>query len=161
MIMIPIPYFKQEKSWSCGAASFRMLLVSLGIPKTEAQAIHLLGTNGRYGTRNKAFPLAAERLGLNYLVQRNARASDLRKAYKEGYGIIVNYYLFEEKTGHYGVIEHISSKHITLLDPWHGKLQYNLSSFLKAWNTIDTKLPDVDKKWFFAVRGKSYKDTKE
>ncbi|MSR86098.1 hypothetical protein EXS74_01740 [Candidatus Woesearchaeota archaeon] len=156
-----IPYFKQEKSWSCGAACFRMILASFGIRKTEKQMIKLLRTNGRYGTRNKAFPLAAETLGFSYRVERNANISELRKAYSDGYALVVNYYLFDEKMGHLGVIDSITSKQVILLDPWHGKKNYSFSSFLKAWYTIDPSLADAEKGWFFGVKNKSYKDKKE
>ena len=146
-----IPYYRQEKDWSCGATCFRMILASFGIRRSENYIIKLLGTNGRYGTRNKAFPLLAEKFHFTYLVRRNSSLHELRLAYRQGYRIIVNYHLRDEDTGHFSVIEKLTAKSISLLDPWEGRRKYSLHSFLKAWNTVDPKLADVEKRWFFGV----------
>ncbi len=147
-----IPYYRQEKDWSCGAACFRMVLASLGIYRSERYIIKLLGTNGRYGTRNKSFPLLAEKYLFDHIVQRNSSLDELRLAYRKGYKIIVNYHLRDEDTGHFSVVDKITAGSISLFDPWDGRRKYSLSLFLKAWNTVDFKLADVEKRWFFGMR---------
>ncbi len=150
--MNKIPYFKQEKIWSCGPACFRMVLATFGIKKSSKQVIKLLDSNPRWGTKNRSFVKVAERLKWSYVVIRNATFSELRRAYREGYVIIVNYYLEKEDTGHYAVVEAINRKSLVLLDPWKGRVRYTFEKFDKYWGTCDLKLSDKDIRWFLAVK---------
>lgn len=147
-----IPFYKQEKNWSCGAAAFRMVLESLGIVKSELKIRKLLGTNAKYGSRRSSFPLIAERYKLDYIVNRNSSFEELKFVYKKDYKIIVSYYLFTEKTGHFGIIEKLTSKYVYLIDPWNGRVRYSHNKFRRAWSTLDPKLTSKYKRWFFGVR---------
>ena len=147
-----IPYYKQKKVWSCGVASMRMVLESIGIKISRTELEKLLKSNETSGTWNKAFPAAAEKFKLNYVVGRNSDIKELKKLLKEKYKIIIGYYLGGKfNRGHYSVVRKIDSKKIHLLDPWFGAgKKFELSYFNKIWKNNPEK--DNEKKWFFAVK---------
>jgi predicted double-glycine peptidase len=145
------PYHKQETIWSCGAASMRMALENNGIKKSEKQLIPLLKTNKIIGTWPREFPKVAEKYGLNYIVKRDAEISDLKKLKKEGYTIIVCYYIPEEKGFHHSIVRNITAKEISFYDPWFGENhKYNLEHFYKNWK-FESK-SDKENRWLFAVK---------
>ena len=145
-----LPYFKQETSYTCGAAALRMVLASIGIKKTEKQVAKILGTNKRNGTLHDDFFKVAEHLKLKYIVERRSSVKDLKKLQEKNYRIIVNYLLPVSKVGHYAVVREVHSKYIRLLDPLIGPDQvYPMSYFIKNWKSGFEK--DYSR-WFFAVK---------
>lgn len=145
-----LPYFKQETSYTCGAAALRMVLASIGINKTEKQVAKILGTNRVKGTLHDDFFKVAEHLKLKYIVERKSSVKDLKKLQDENYRIIVNYLLPVTKVGHYAVVREVGSKYIHLLDPFIGPDQiYPISNFIKNWKSGFEK--DYSR-WFFAIK---------
>jgi|SRR3989344_4164077 len=145
-----LPYFKQETSYTCGAAALRMVLASIGINKTEKQVSKILGTNERKGTLHNDFMKVAEHLKLSYVVGRKSSIKDLKKLQENNYRIIVNYLLPVTKVGHYAVVREVGSKYIHLLDPFIGPNQtYPISHFIKNWKSGFEK--DYSR-WFFAIK---------
>jgi len=144
-------YHKQETKYTCGAASMRMALESIGIKKGEKQLVKLLRTNKIRGTRISSFPQLAEKFKLNYTVKRNATIQDLKRYQKEGYVIIVDYFFPKEKVDHYSILRKIDSNFIYFWDPWFGpEHKYNLSYFKKVWK-CDLRY-DPEKAWFIAIK---------
>ena len=140
-------YFKQSKPWSCGSASMRMVLDSMGIRKSEKSIMRLLGTN-KEGTGYFQLVGLCERLHLSYVVMRNSQIRDLKKCLKNGYCIIVNYYLEYDETGHYAVVRKIDGGNVHLLDPWRGpRKKYSLRHFKRIWFDYEG-----DVGWFLAVK---------
>ena len=151
-----MPFFYQEKKWSCGPAAMRIALVTLGINRTEKQLIKLLKTNSRIGTNNKAFPEVAEKFKLNYIVKRVATTNDLIGAFNREYIIIICYTEEKMKVGHYAVIKEINDKYIILKDPTHGSnLKFSLNRFSKLWKQTF----ENEKRWFIGI--KLNRDAKE
>ena len=148
-----IPLYKQETGWSCGAASMRMVLSALGVKKTEKEIIRLLKTNPIRGTWHKYFSKTAEKFKFNYITgRRTSTLRQLKNLMKQGYIVVVSYYLKDEKTGHYAIVKKIDSKYIRLLDPWYGKnTKYTLLYFKKHWHDLMKKY-DKERRWFFAVK---------
>lgn len=145
-----LPYFKQETSYTCGAAALRMVLASLGINKTEKQVAKILGTNKRSGTLHDDFFKVAEHLKLKYIVERRSSVQDLKKLQEENYRIIINYLLPVSKIGHYAVVREVGNRYIHLLDPLIGPDQiYPLKFFIKNWKSGFEK--DYSR-WFFAIK---------
>lgn len=144
-------FHKQESKYTCGTASMRMALESVGIKKSEKQIKKLLGTNRVGGTWHRDFPRLAENYKLNYIAKRNSSINDLKEYQKKGFTIIVCYFYPEEKSGHYSILKKIDDKNIYLWDPWFGpKHRYSLDYFKKVWK-INLKY-DKEKCWFFAVK---------
>lgn len=145
------PYHKQETKYTCGAAVMRMALEFFGIVKSEKQVVRFLGTNKVRGTWLKDFPVVAERFGLNYFVSRNSSLSDLRKFLKDGFVVIVDFYVPKDKVGHFSVVKKIDSKYIYFWDPWFGpEHKYSLSYFKRIWK-CDPKYEGY-KSWFIALK---------
>lgn len=145
------PFHKQEKKYTCGAASMRMVLEKVGVKKSEKQVEKLLRTNKIRGTWHKNFPRLVERYRLNYTCMRNATINDLKEYYQGGFTIILCYFISSEKVDHYSLLKKIDNKYIYLWDPWFGpEHKYSLSQFKKVWKS-DPKY-DNEKSWFFAIK---------
>ena len=151
--MINIPYHKQKTEWTCGPASMRMVLDSLGIKKSEKELIKLLDTNEIQGTLHKSFPELAEKFNLNYIVGRkNSTLEQLDNLQEQDYRIIVSYFIPEDNFHHYAVLKEVDPKKIHLLDPWFGEnTEYSIDNFNRNWHDLLEKY-DKDKKWFFGIK---------
>jgi len=149
--MSKFPYHKQETQYTCGAAATRMALEACGIKKTERQVAKLLYTNKIRGTWVKNFSPVAEQFMLNYIVKRNATINELRKAFAEGYTIVLAYLYPPEKVDHYSVVKKIDSGHIYFWDPWFGpEHKYTIKHFKKIWSS-DPRF-DNQKRWFMGMK---------
>ena len=143
-----IPFYRQQTDWTCGAACVRMVLASVGIKKSEQVLAKLLKTKeNKTGTLHREIARFFEGLKLNYVVQRNASTSDLKRLQKQNYRIIVGYFLTEHNCGHYAVVKKIDNK-IHLLDPWYGpKHYYSVKEFSKIWYD-----GEGEKCWFVGIK---------
>lgn len=144
-----IPYFKQETIWTCGPAVIRSALAYVGIKKSEKQLIKELNTNKKIGTRNRAIASLMEKYKLNYLVERNNfNPSKIKRLHKEGHVIILDYHYVQDNTGHFAIVEKITSKTITLMDPWKGPGQvHDLKKFKTIWYD-----DEGNKFWYLAIK---------
>src|SRR3989344_750537 len=143
-------YYEQEREYTCGPASGRMILASFGVHRREHHVARVLGTR-RAGTNDDAFIRLAKKYQLSYLFMKNADLKKLRNLQKNGYKIIVSYWYSPDKTGHYAVLRKVGSKYIHLLDPWAGpNHKYSKSYFQKLWDWSICEEPDTNRRWFFA-----------
>ena len=147
--MQKIQYFKQEKPWTCGPACMRMVLGFFGIKKSEAVLAKLLARVGEPGTPNRALVELAEKLKLDYVVQRNASLIDLKRVIADGFVVVVGYFDQIEHVGHFAVVKSLSKKKIVLLDPWYGaKCAFSNGDFVRTWRSGF----DNDVRWFIGIR---------
>lgn len=145
-------YFEQERAYTCGPASARMVLASFGVQRKEYHVARVLGTK-KLGTSDDDFIKLAKKYKLQYLYKNTSTLRHLKQLQKDGYKIIVSYWYSPEKIGHYAVLKKIGSKYVHLLDPWVGpKHKYRHSYFQKIWNWSLCAEPDSNRCWFFAVR---------
>ena len=146
-----IPFYKQEYTYTCGAAAMRMVLERSGVKKSEKRIVRILKTNKVRGTWHKDFPRVAEKYKLNYIVKRNSSIEDLKKYKKQGYNIVICYYYPPEKVDHYSVLKKIDKENIYFYDPYFGEdHKYSLNYFLKIWKSNPRY--DGEKRWFFGVK---------
>lgn len=146
-----IPYFRQERIWTCGAAAFRMVLAYFEIKRSESQLVKMLKTGKKMGVKNKRFSEIAERFKLSYIVRRNSSLRDLRRYLKRKFAIIIHYYVPKLKEDHYAVIKRISKERIFLLDPWFGdNHSIDIDKFLKIWK--ENPKYGKEKKWFIGIK---------
>ena len=146
-----IKYFKQETKYTCGAASMRIVLASLGFIKTEKQVSKLLKTNTVRGTWHESFSNLAEKLRLNYVVGRGSTIIELKKTINNKYIIIICYFIPKENVDHYAVIKKINNNYIVLADPFYGdNHKLPLKKFVKNWKS-DSKW-DNEKRWFIGIK---------
>jgi len=144
-----IPFFKQETDYSCGLASMRMVLSSLGIDKTEKELqVPMNYYSEGKAVWHKAFPNFAEQLKLTYVTIRNASLKDIENLIDQNFRIIVSYFIPKEKVDHYSVVRGMDSSYIYLLDSWFGpKHKYTRRYFIKNWFDLEN-----EKCWLFGVK---------
>lgn len=148
-----IPFYKQEKDWSCGAAVARMALAALGIHRAESTLRRQLGTKkGKepkgYGTPNKNFKRLLSHYPIEIFTKKNATLNDLRKKLFQEYIIIIEYINLEEQEGHYAILKKINSR-IHFIDPLAGPHHsYSLATFLPLWHGE----VDPTRYWFAAIK---------
>ncbi|MFH1662289.1 MAG: peptidase C39 family protein [Candidatus Falkowbacteria bacterium] len=147
---LKIPFYYQEKSWTCGAASLRMALESLDIKKSENQVVNLLRTNKIRGSYHKNFPLVAEKFKLSYIVERNSSIKEISKLLKDNWILIINYYDKKEKVDHYVVVNKIDKTKIYFNDPWY-KEDRNESMLLSKFSLIWYDA-EKEKRWLFGLK---------
>ncbi|MBI2579681.1 MAG: C39 family peptidase [Candidatus Aenigmarchaeota archaeon] len=144
-------YHRQETKDTCGPACMRMALGMLGIKKSEKSMARLLKTDNIYGTLNKNFPLVAKKYSLTYRSSGMSTTSNLKSLMKQGYVVIVCYFIRKEREYHYAVVRKIGARHIHLYDPWFGpRHAYTTSHFMRIWKG-NRSLKEADR-WFFALR---------
>jgi ABC-type bacteriocin/lantibiotic exporter with double-glycine peptidase domain len=145
-----MPLYYQETSWTCGAASLRMTLETLGIRKSEKQVVKLLKTNKIRGSYHKNFPAVADYFKLNHITMRNAKINDLKKLIREGWIIIINHFDPKNKVDHYVVVTKVDNKDVYFNDPWYKKDRNEKISY-KRFNSI---WHDIEKErgWLFAIK---------
>ncbi|MBI2172646.1 MAG: C39 family peptidase [Candidatus Aenigmarchaeota archaeon] len=144
-------YHRQETKDTCGPACMRMVLGLLGIKKPEKSLARLLKTDNVHGTLNKNFPLVAKKYKLRYKSAGEASVKELRNLIKQGYVVIVCYFIRKEREYHYAVVRKIGARHIHLYDPWFGPgHSYTTRHFTKIWKG-NRSLKEADR-WLFAVK---------
>jgi predicted double-glycine peptidase len=150
------PYYKQEKNYTCGAASMRMILEYFGTIKSEKEVAKLVGSSPNHGTWFKDFSKVAKKLKLDYVEKENGKISELKQLIKDGYKIIVCYLDLKDKehdcvVDHYTVIKKIDENNIYLYDPWYGaKNKYTINYFRRIWKSRER--PDKKDRWFIAIK---------
>ena len=146
-----IPYFRQEKIWTCGAAVIRMVLASFNIKRSEGQLVRMLRTSKRVGVKNKRFSEIAERFKLSYIVRRNSNIRQLKRYLNKKFIIIVHYYVPKLGEDHYSVVSRVSKERIFLLDPWFGEnYSIDLDKFIKLWK--ENPKSGKEKHWFIGIK---------
>lgn len=141
----PIPYYKQETNYTCGAACMRMILESMGIKRSEKQVSNLLKTNKIIGTWHKNISELAEKYKFDYVIFRDAKILDLIFYQDTGWKTIVCF--TKEKIPHYAVVKKINWHSLYLLDPYYGpKVRYTLSNFKRKWHDQEGE------RWFMAIK---------
>lgn len=147
-------YFAQKTDYTCGPASMRMALASLGIKQTEQALVKQLKTNAEYGTLFKNMIAFVKKLKFRYKTGQHLRYPELRELLNDRWQVIVCYYLLREKSDHYAVVRKISHKRIYLSDPGFGRNRsFSLGHFRKIWKTVQK--PDISKRWFLAFKKNS------
>jgi len=143
-----IPFYRQQTAWTCGAACVRMVFASQGITKSEqAWAKELKTKKTESGTLHKQMVAVAEKYKRTYIVARNASIRDVQRLLKQGYGVIIGYFLVDHNCGHYAVVKNVNTK-IHLLDPWYGsKHAYTIEQFKKIWHD-----GEGEKGWFIGMK---------
>lgn len=146
-----IPYYKQETQWTCGAASMRMVLASMGKVCSERYIAKLLKTSKRTGTKHKHMVQLAEQYKLTYVVSRNASLEDVAFFLKRKYRVIVCYQHPKDNAGHYAIVRGLTQKRIRLLDPLDGPgVSYSRAYFEDIWR--DDPDDDNERHWLLGIK---------
>jgi len=146
-----IPYYKQEKEYTCGPACARMFLGYFGINAGEDELCRILGTTPAQGTEQNAFKKIANHYNLSFIAKKDASVEELPELQKKGYVVTLCYFYPKEKVSHYSVLKSVDSNSITLLDPYNGPgYTYSTDDFKKLWKIVEKK--GREPCWFFALK---------
>lgn len=141
-----LPFYKQEKDYTCGAAAARMMVNGLlGINKSEAFYALLLKTNEQVGTQREWFEFLNSLNNIECKTGTHATLQTIQQLRDENYCVSLLYMLHapgDEPVGHWAVLKKIDDNTITLLDPWMGDAhELPINTFLDNWHS-DPKLCD-------------------
>lgn len=133
MKMLVVPYFKQETDASCAAASLRMLFGYYGLSIDESE-IRSFANTTKEGTSREEIIDALEEYDFWYVDGVEGKIDDITAAIDKGHPILVDWYLWPEREGHYSVIYGYGQKTLYINDP-SNKARSKIPSrhFLKAW----------------------------
>jgi len=155
LIKLEVPYFRQEKWFTCGPACLRMIFAYLGIDVTE-KAMETTCETTELGTIPTQISTGAAKLGLGAIATKNADLEDLRRNLEDRLPVIVLIdpsYIYGEIAGfgHFVVVVGIENGEIIYHDPdvSEGKFRRcEIGKFLSAW--------DIFKKWMVVCKQKKY-----
>jgi ABC-type bacteriocin/lantibiotic exporter with double-glycine peptidase domain len=144
-----LPYYRQQKPYTCGPAVLRMALAGMGKKLSEPYLTRLAGTNARKGTSNFGLISCLRKLSKAYMTGYRIRYADLQKYTKLG-PVIVDWMpqlvypehpefqpspeFNPEEDSHYAIVVAASSKFVTLQDPVLGRrIRISRKEFVKSW----------------------------
>jgi len=145
LLKLKVPYFGQEKWFTCGPACLRMLLAYFGNDISEEELEKACGTT-ELGTTPTQISTGASEFGMDAMATKNANLEDLRKNLENRLPIIVLIdpsYIYGGIAGfgHFIVITGIDegNNEIIYHDPGiseGGFRRCEIEKFLKAWSTF-------------------------
>lgn len=143
---MPIPYFKQQKIYWCGAAAVQMALAASGHWYSQATVARRLKTNRLLGTLRVMIVRELRKTGRPVRVVAHGTLDQLNR-----YLPAIASYQDVDDDDHYTLVTEITKTHVIMRDPWHGP-EYTLTThaFLDRW-----KNPKRKKKytgWFASIR---------
>jgi ABC-type bacteriocin/lantibiotic exporter with double-glycine peptidase domain len=141
-----IPYYRQEKDYTCAPATIRMALAALGQPLTEAQILRCL-----------------KKLGVAHMMGYRLRYNDLMMYSKLGITIVdwapqvlfpehpeflPSKHFNPEEESHCAIVVSASPQRIVLQDPVLGRrVRLSRKDFLKAWSSHQVE----EDRWMIAI----------
>lgn len=143
---MPIPYFKQQKIYWCGAAAVQMALGARGYNFSQATVAKRLKTNRLLGTLRVMIVRELRKTKIPVKVVAHGTLEQLTRYLPA----IVSYQEVEGED-HYALIIGITKTHVIMHDPWHGS-DYTLTThaFLDRWK--NTKRKKKYTGWFASMR---------
>ncbi|MEK7728099.1 MAG: cysteine peptidase family C39 domain-containing protein [candidate division KSB1 bacterium] len=145
--MLAVPYFKQNRDYTCGPVCLRMVLAYWGHETDEVSLSMLCGTTV-FGTSGMQIVNAAQRLGLEVEYPMESLYERLHLAVKEGVPPIVAidatilYPQQEQRyTKHDIVLLEINTRRVVYHDPAVGSnLPVSPAVFKKAWQRTENEV---------------------
>lgn len=148
-----LKFHEQETGFSCGAAVIRMALEHFGIKKSEKELVKSLKTSKVFGTKREMITKFVEKLKIDYYEGGGASVNDLKYYSRRGYVVVVVYFIFSQKIGHYAIFDKATEDYVYLTDPYFGPgHRMAVSYFRKAWNKAANH--DKEHRWFLALKKK-------
>ena len=147
--MVRIPYYRQQKPFTCGPGVLRMALASRGRRYTEAYLAKIAGTTAKTGTPNYGMQRCLKQIGVPYMASYRASYAALQRGTKIGIVIVdwMPQVVFPEhpefkackefdpdEDSHYAIVVAASDTFVTLQDPVLGRrVRILRREFVRAW----------------------------
>lgn len=138
MIPTPFPFLPQETDYTCAVACLRMVLVSFGIIKTEAELRDLCDCTP-FGTAAFELTRAAQSLGLANTRKLSLELTDLQDFIEQGRFPII--YTATYPNGfvpevHALIVLAVSEAEVTVIDPKLGQLDLSPATIMEMWKPM-------------------------
>jgi len=144
-----VPYYRQQKDYTCGPAVLRMALAARGHRVTERTIARCAQTTAKHGTSNFGMQRCLRKLEAPYWMAYRCRYRDLQRSVKEGVVIVdwMPQLIYPEhrefqhsrhynpvEDSHYAIVVGAGERFTTLQDPVLGRrVRVSRASFVKAW----------------------------
>jgi len=160
---LKIPFYRQQKDYTCVPATFRMALAAYGRRLSEPYLARLCDTTAKRGTSNWAMSRAMRRLNWPYLTGYRIRYNAL--SHYTTHGIVIvdwspqliypehpefqHSHCFDpDKESHVAIVISAAQKFVTLQDSVLGRrVRVRRKDFLKAWRNPRSK----SRHWMFVL----------
>ena len=140
--MIELPYYKQDTTYSCGAASVQMLLRYHGQIVAEHTLMKLMQTDTDYGTHHEAIIELLTEHGLYCYVNTESSYEELTYYLELGFPVLLHYIEPSSDEHHYAIAVGEEHDRLVLHDPWNGPhFQIVRDEFLSRWHDKDNRFP--------------------
>lgn len=151
MSVLDIPYYKQDKIYTCAAASLQAVLGHSGHFKSEKWLERKLKTNPQHGVSHQSLKSVARALGYVCTYARRGSLTQIGYYLSRRLPVIVNYIEPVTEQGHYAVVVGLSSEEVVLNDPWLGPgFKLKRADFLRRWHNGRRN----SKRWMLVLRQK-------
>ena len=143
-IKLKVPYFRQEKWFTCGPACLRMILAYLGIDITE-KALERACETTELGTTPIQITTGAAKFGMDAMATKSASLENLRRSLENRLPVIVLIdpsYIYGGIAGfgHFIVVVGIENGAVIYHDPDVPEGEFrrcDIGKFLSAWNIFN------------------------
>lgn len=150
-----VPYFEQERDFTCGPAVLRMILAYFGVSVSEEHLSQEVHTGHAYGTHHRWLIEAPCHHGLHTYVHDHATLAQIERFLEDGCPVVVHFLNSDDNDGHYSVIVGIDDTDVIFNDPWPplGK-EFRLprGEFERRWHDEKNRFPS----WAMAVSDKPF-----
>ena len=146
---IEVPFYRQDKEYTCGPTSLQMVLAYYGVHYSEEQLVEKLKTNNEVGTWRSRMYEVAVKLGFYCYENEGSNIANIHYLLDLKIPPIVRFLEEGENEDHYGVVVGASDSVLKIHDPWNGPLQeYSLENFLSRWTL---NMYEESKQWLMAI----------
>ncbi len=162
---IKIPYYKQEKDYTCGPAVLRMVFEFFGITKSEKWLRKKMGVTSKItskkGTPHRELIRIATEEGFHCYVNSNSDIFEIIHFLRLKLPVIVDFLEPAGEEGHYAVVSHVSrffGPTVYLNDPYNGEgFKLSEKEFISRWQDPLTK----SKRWIMVLAKKNFNTGKQ
>ena len=147
-IFVPLPHYKQQKEYSCGAAACRSIGLYYNVgPYHETGWRKLLGTNHYVGTKPVNIVSGLRELGLTVRVKKNLQIEDLFASLDQGSPVLCAIQAYSQPnlyrgiwSGHWVIAIGYDERYIFFEDPYQCRRRSFIthSKMFSRWNDIDS-----------------------
>lgn len=152
---IQIPFYRQNREYTCGPASLQMVFSFFGKYKKQDNLTRKLRTTKKDGTYHSGLIREARKENFFCYINNKSTIHEIRHYINLGLPAIINYNEPFSNTGHYAVVVGYDKNRIILNDPWNGK-NYKISEheFVSRWHDCLNK--HTCKKWVMIISKKDF-----
>ncbi len=133
-VLLPVPFFKQDRSFTCGPTAVQMACAFWGARLSESKLVKLAHSSP-FGTSHGGLLQSVLDAGLYCYLNADTSIEEIKYLLRSGWPVIVNYTEPSTNDGHYAVAVGFSERSIILNDPWNGP------NFKLPW-------PEFERRWY-------------